>query len=80
MDLEKSNPSVKGIRPKVLFFDVNETLLDLSSVKEEVGKALGGRESCYPYGLQLCYNMLWWYLQVANINHLDILVPQRYKW
>lgn len=44
MDLEKSNSSVKGIRPKVLFFDVNETLLDLSSVKEEVGKALGGRE------------------------------------
>lgn len=44
MDLEKSNPSVKGIRPKVLFFDVNETLLDLSSVKEEMGKALGGRE------------------------------------
>ncbi len=34
----------KTIRPKVLFFDVNETLLDLTEVKNEVGKALGGRE------------------------------------
>ncbi len=34
----------KNIRPKVLFFDVNETLLDLTEVKKEVGKALGGRE------------------------------------
>jgi len=32
------------IKPKVLFFDVNETLLDLTPVKKEVGKALGGRE------------------------------------
>ncbi len=32
------------VRPKVLFFDVNETLLDLSKVKKEVGKALDGRE------------------------------------
>jgi len=31
-------------RPKVLFFDVNETLLDLTVVKKEVGKALGGNE------------------------------------
>lgn len=34
----------KNIRPKVLFFDVNETLLDLTKVKKEVGKALSGRE------------------------------------
>lgn len=31
-------------RPKVLFFDVNETLLDLTDMKKQVGKALGGRE------------------------------------
>ncbi|WP_405605049.1 haloacid dehalogenase type II [Polaribacter sp. Asnod1-A03] len=31
-------------KPKILFFDVNETLLDLTSVKKEVGKALGGNE------------------------------------
>lgn len=31
-------------RPKVLFFDVNETLLDLTNMKKQVGAALGGRE------------------------------------
>ena len=31
-------------RPKIIFFDVNETLLDLSSLKEPIAKALGGRE------------------------------------
>jgi len=31
-------------KPKVLFFDVNETLLDLTSVKKEIGKALNGKE------------------------------------
>ncbi|WP_423998175.1 haloacid dehalogenase type II [Maribacter sp. IgM3_T14_3] len=41
MDITKTH---KNIRPKVLFFDVNETLLDLTKVKKEVGKALGGRE------------------------------------
>ena len=30
-------------RRKVILFDVNETLLDLTPVKESVGKALGGR-------------------------------------
>lgn len=34
----------KNIRPKVLFFDVNETLLDLTKVQKKVGEALGGRE------------------------------------
>lgn len=28
-------------RPKVLFFDVNETLLDLATMRESVGQALG---------------------------------------
>lgn len=31
-------------RPKVLFFDVNETLLDLTQMKLQVGDALNGRE------------------------------------
>ncbi len=30
-------------KPQVIFFDVNETLLDLSPVKETVSEALGGR-------------------------------------
>ncbi len=35
-------------RPKVIFFDVNETLLDLKPLKESVGKALGGRPELVP--------------------------------
>ena len=31
-------------RPKILFFDVNETLLDLTQMKKQVGQALDGRE------------------------------------
>ena len=33
------------VRPKVLFFDVNETLLDLTIMKKKVGDALGGNEA-----------------------------------
>ncbi len=36
------NPLIIG-RPKVLFFDVNETLLDLTAMKETVSEALEGR-------------------------------------
>ncbi|MEH6513324.1 MAG: haloacid dehalogenase type II [Maribacter arcticus] len=46
-DTSKNNISEK-IRPKVLFFDVNETLLDLTVVKKQVGKVLGGREDLLP--------------------------------
>lgn len=35
---------MKKTKPKVLFFDVNETLLDLTLMKKQVGEALGGRE------------------------------------
>lgn len=35
-------------RPKILFLDVNETLLDLTALKSSVGKALGGREDLLP--------------------------------
>ncbi|MCG9792621.1 haloacid dehalogenase type II [Flavobacterium algicola] len=47
---EKTNNTEDMIstRPKVLFFDVNETLLDLTSMKKVVGKALGGREDLLP--------------------------------
>ncbi|WP_211320045.1 haloacid dehalogenase type II [Dyadobacter jejuensis] len=36
------------IRPKVLYFDVNETLLDLTVMKKSVGDALGGRADLLP--------------------------------
>ncbi len=35
-------------KPKVLFFDVNETLLALAPLKVSVGAALGGREDLLP--------------------------------
>lgn len=35
-------------RPKVLFFDVNETLLDLTAMKTSVGNILGGRSELLP--------------------------------
>jgi 2-haloacid dehalogenase len=35
-------------RPKVVFFDVNETLLDLKPLKESVAKALGDRPELVP--------------------------------
>ena len=36
------------IRPKVLFFDVNKSLLDLANLKKSVSKSLGGREDLVP--------------------------------
>ncbi|WP_373514539.1 haloacid dehalogenase type II [Persicitalea sp.] len=41
----KSAPSV---RPTVLFFDVNESLLDLENLKKSVAMALGDREDLVP--------------------------------
>ena len=35
-------------KPKVILFDVNETLLDMKPLKKSVGKALGGREELLP--------------------------------
>lgn len=34
--------------PKVIFFDVNETLLDLTAMRSSVGEALGGRNDLLP--------------------------------
>ncbi|MEP3836311.1 MAG: haloacid dehalogenase type II [Algibacter sp.] len=36
------------VKPKVLFFDVNETLLDLTAMKKQIGQALGGKEELLP--------------------------------
>lgn len=35
-------------RPRVIFFDVNETLLDLAPLRQSVGEALGGRPELVP--------------------------------
>lgn len=38
------NDDKNKTRPKVLFFDVNETLLDLSPMKKQISEALDGKE------------------------------------
>ncbi|GGW79863.1 hypothetical protein GCM10007391_10850 [Alteromonas halophila] len=35
-------------KPKVIFFDVNETLLDLTTMRDSVGEALDGRTELLP--------------------------------
>ena len=56
-------------RPSVILFDVNETLLDLTLVKESVGKALGGRPELAP----LWFTTLLQYSLVATVadHYLD---------
>ncbi|WP_405377731.1 haloacid dehalogenase type II [Nonlabens sp. Asnod3-A02] len=49
-------------RPKVLFFDVNETLLDISPLKVEIGKTLNGREDL----LSLWFTTMLQYSLVAS--------------
>ncbi|MGO2291566.1 MAG: haloacid dehalogenase type II [Pseudoalteromonas sp.] len=38
----------EATQPKVIIFDVNETLLDLESMRTSIGEALGGREDLLP--------------------------------
>lgn len=46
--------------PKIIFFDVNETLLDLTAMRESVSKALGGREDLLPlwFSTMLHYSLV----------------------
>lgn len=47
-------------RPQVIFFDVNETLLDLNPLEESVGAALGGRPDLLPlwFTMMLQYSLV----------------------
>ena len=40
----EASTSSNNVRPKIIFLDVNETLLDLGPLKESVGAALGGKK------------------------------------
>ncbi|EDM43789.1 haloacid dehalogenase, type II [unidentified eubacterium SCB49] len=53
-----------GERPKVLFFDVNETLLDLTAMKESVGKVLGNRSDL----LSLWFTTMLQYSLVSTVG------------
>lgn len=51
LGFKSTNPEEKNepdARPKVLFFDVNETLLDLTAMKTSVGNLLNGRSELLP--------------------------------
>lgn len=47
-------------KPKVIIFDVNETLLDLESMRKSVGAAIGGREDLLPlwFSTMLHYSLV----------------------
>lgn len=60
------NANAQTINPKVIFFDVNETILDLDSMRESVGKALGGRTELLPYWFS---KMLHYSLVSTDINN-----------
>ena len=47
-------------QPKVIIFDVNETLLDLDNMRESVGSALGDRQDLLPlwFSKMLHYSLL----------------------
>ena len=51
-------------RPKVLFFDVNETLLDLEAIRNSVAEALGGRGDLLP----LWFTTMLQYSLVATVG------------
>ncbi|NNF64006.1 MAG: haloacid dehalogenase type II [Acidimicrobiia bacterium] len=52
--------------PRVLIFDVNETLLDLTPLKETVGAALGGRGDLLPL----------WFTTMLQYSLVDSLIGQ----
>ncbi|WP_281846895.1 haloacid dehalogenase type II [Olleya namhaensis] len=52
-------------RPKVLFFDVNETLLDLTAMKDSVGQVLGGRKDL----LSLWFTTMLQYSLVSTVGN-----------
>jgi 2-haloacid dehalogenase len=55
-------------RPKLLFFDVNETLLDLTAMKTSVAQALNGRADLLP----LWFTTMLQYSLVATVgDHYD---------
>lgn len=45
---DNKTPNLDATPPKVIFFDVNETLLDLTAMKDSVGKILNNRKDLLP--------------------------------
>lgn len=57
----EGNQQMTKTKPKVIFFDVNETLLDLGSMQESVSAALGGRKDL----------MRFWFLTMLHSSLVD---------
>ena len=57
---ESGSSESDGVRPKIIFFDVNETLLDLESMRASVGEALDGRQELLPlwFSTMLHYSLV----------------------
>lgn len=59
-EVDKHTQMARAPKPKVIVFDVNETLLDLAPLRSSVGKALGGREDLLPlwFSTMLHYSLV----------------------
>ena len=57
--------NTENTKPKVLFFDINETLLDIHEVKESVATALGGG----PEVVSLWFTMMLQYSLVSTVTN-----------
>ena len=60
---EGAKMSEPRLTPKVIIFDVNETLLDLEAMRSSVGDALGGRNDLLPY----------WFSKMLHYSLVDTL-------
>lgn len=75
--LTKSGMVQTNKRPRILFFDVNETLLDLTPLKESVTGALNGQSELVPlwFTTMLQYSLVettgnhFWKNRCGNLNH-----------
>jgi len=45
---DSAEATAQHTKPKVIIFDVNETLLDLENMRTSVGEALNGRDDLLP--------------------------------
>ena len=58
--LAEDNPASEVSRPKVIFFDVNETLLDMKNVQDSVASVLDGKKELIPlwFSTMLHYSLV----------------------
>ncbi|OAB80135.1 haloacid dehalogenase type II [Cochleicola gelatinilyticus] len=62
--IENHTNIINKTRPKILFFDVNETLLDLTKMKKQIGQVLNGKEDL----LSLWFTTMLQYSLVTTVS------------